>query len=216
VVVRTVTIDPYRRAARTYDFLVEPFNSALRQIGMKLYPPKAGMRVLDVGCGTGTTLQLYHDAGCQVFGIDLSPAMLHQANEKLGERATLVLGSAAEMDFPNGFFDLAIAMLTLHEMSPNIRLAVIKEMARVVKREGRMLLIDYHQGAIGFPKGWVYKAVIYLFEIAAGIEHYRNFRHFYANNGVTGLAYSAKLTVESRKIVGGGNLGLYLIDSGHG
>jgi ubiquinone/menaquinone biosynthesis C-methylase UbiE len=56
--------DPYKKSAAKYDTFVEPFNKALRQIGLKLYPPKKGMRVLDVGCGTGTTLQLYQKAGC--------------------------------------------------------------------------------------------------------------------------------------------------------
>ncbi len=46
---------------------------------MKVYPPKEGMLVLDVGCGTGTNLSLYHEAGCSVFGIDSSPAMLAEA-----------------------------------------------------------------------------------------------------------------------------------------
>ena len=206
-----MTTDPYHRAARTYDLLVEPFNSALRQIGMKLYPPKAGMRVLDVGCGTGTTLSLYHQAGCRVYGIDLSPAMLAQAGKKIGGQANLIQGSAADMQFQDGFFDLVTAMLTLHEMPPEMRLAVLKEMARVVKKQGRILLIDFHPGAISFPKGWLYKAVIYFFEITAGIDHFKNFRHFQANKGVPGLIDAAKLTLERSKIVGGGNLGLYLI-----
>ena len=76
--------DPYKKAAKTYDRYVEPFIAFIRQMGIKMYPPQEGMHVLDVGCGTGTNLMLYHEAGCKVFGIDLSPAMVEVAQKKLG------------------------------------------------------------------------------------------------------------------------------------
>jgi len=39
--------DPYKKSARKYDIFVEPFNLALGQIGMGMYPSVAGMNVLD-------------------------------------------------------------------------------------------------------------------------------------------------------------------------
>lgn len=203
--------DPYKKSAKKFDILVEPLISALRQIGMKVYPPKEEMLVLDVGCGTGTNLSLYHKAGCSVFGIDSSPSMLEEAKNKLGDNAELLLGSASEMHFPDKFFDLVISMLALHEMPRKIRPQVMNEMVRVLKQEGRILLIDYHPGSISFPKGWTYKAAIYFFEIAAGREHFKNFRDFLANNGIPGLIASHKLAIENTKIVSGGNLGVYLL-----
>jgi len=203
--------DPYKRSAKKYDILTEPFTTALRRIGMKVYPPKEGMLVLDVGCGTGTNLSLYHEAGCSVFGIDSSPAMLAEAKNKLGGQVELLLGSASEMHYPDEFFDLVTGMQTLHEMPRKIRLQVMNEMVRVLKKEGRILLIDYHPGSIRFPKGWMYKAVIYFFEIAAGREHFKNFRDFLANNGIPGLIDPYKLTMEKTKIVSEGNMGVYLL-----
>ncbi len=64
-------IDPYKRVSKLYDTLFEPLNKGLRAIGMKMFSPKEGMVVLDVGCGTGIHLERYQKAGCQVFGIDL-------------------------------------------------------------------------------------------------------------------------------------------------
>ena len=115
------------------------------------------------------------------------------------------------MHYPDKFFDLVIGMLALHEMPRKIRSQVMDEMTRVLKQEGCILLIDYHPGSTRFPKGWMYKAVIYFFEIIAGREHFKNFRDFLANSGIPGLINSYKLTMEKTKIVSGGNLGVYLL-----
>ena len=203
--------DPYKKSAKKYDIIVERFAAAFRQIGMQMYPPKEGMIVLDVGCGTGTNIGLYHKAGCNVFGIDSSPAMLEEAKNKIGNQAELLLGSASEMGYPDEFFDLVIGMLTLHEMPRKIRSQVLNEMARVLKQGGRILLVDYHPGSVRFPIGWMYKAVAYLIEIAAGREHFKNFRDFLANNGIPGLINSHKLMIEKTEIVSGGNMGVYLL-----
>ena len=42
-------------------------------------PPLRAARVLDVGCGTGTHLALYQEAGCEVTGVDLNPMMVARA-----------------------------------------------------------------------------------------------------------------------------------------
>lgn len=203
--------DPYRKYASRYDTFVEPFNSVIRQIGMKVFPAKPGLRVLDVGCGTGTNLVLYHQAGCHVYGIDLSPSMLEVARTKLGEHADLRVGDASKMPYQDNFFDLVVAMLTLHEMPYRIRPQVMKEMIRVMNPEGRILLIDYHPGSIRFPKGWMYKAIILCFEIVAGGEHFRNYRDFLKRRGLSGLTDTLKLVLEKKKIVSGGNIALFLM-----
>lgn len=64
---RAVKEDPYRRVARLYDRLFEPLNRGLRLIGLRMFRPKAGMRILDVGCGTGVHLDLHRRFGCQRF-----------------------------------------------------------------------------------------------------------------------------------------------------
>ena len=203
--------DPYKKIATKYDRYVEPSIAALRQIGMKMYSPKAGIHVLDVGCGTGTNLMLYREAGCNVFGIDLSPAMVEIAQKKLGNRADIRLGDASKMPYSDDSFDLVTAFFILHEMPNRIRPAVISEMARVVKHGGRILLIDYHLGPIRFPKGWMFKVIILFFEIMAGREHFRNYRDFLARNCLQNLIFTKNLRILNEKIVGGGNVALFLL-----
>lgn len=200
--------DPYRFIAKVYDSFIDPMNEALRSVASRMIPPTDGMSVLDVGCGTGTTLDMYERAGCEVFGIDLSPSMLDRARARLSERAHLRLADATEMPFEDDRFDLVVTMLTLHEMSTGTRNRVLDEMIRVVDPTGRILLIDFHGGPYRFPKGWLFKTLFYAMEFGAGREHFRNYRGFLASRGLNGLIDARPLTVEDSKIVSGGNVAL--------
>lgn len=206
-----MAIDPYSKTAGRYDSFVEPLVKNLRATGMKMVPSKEEMLVLDVGCGTGTYLNLYHKARCKTFGIDLSPAMIDIARKKLGKRAALYLGDASQMPYPDGTFDLVVAFLALHEMPASIRSTVVNESKRVMKKDGRILLVDYHPGPIRFPKGWFFKIVITCVEIAAGREHFRNYRDFIARQGLLPLIARHQLSVERKKIASGGNIGFFLL-----
>jgi hypothetical protein len=104
--------------------------------------------------------------------------------------------------------------LTLHEMPPAVRDGVITQMKRTLKAQGRLLLIDYHPGSLRFPKGWLLKAIITASEIAAGGEHYRNFRQFMANDGLPALIAAHHLKIEQQKIVSGGNMALFVLAIG--
>lgn len=203
--------DPYRRVSNIYDRYIEPTNRGVRQIGLKLFPPQAGMRVLDVGCGTGTNLELYHQMGCDVYGIDTSSSMLTLAKRKLGERAHIRHGDASDMPYPSAFFDLVTAMLTLHEMPGHIRPQVVSEMRRVLRPAGRILMIDFHPGPLKFPKGWVYRGMTLFFEVLAGREHFRNYRNFLAQGGLPGLLSGHGDVRVKEKIISGGNLALFLL-----
>src|SRR5947209_20522627 len=65
-------------------------------------PVERGQRVLDVACGAGFLLKAYRDAGAEVFGIDLTEAMLLEALKTLGPELAqghLVPADAAELPF---------------------------------------------------------------------------------------------------------------------
>ena len=188
-------VDPYKNIAKFYDRLFEPLNRGLRAIGMKMFPPEEEIHVLDVGCGTGIYLKLYQTAGCSVSGIDLSPSMLHVARNRLGDSANLYLADASSMPYQDRKFDLIIMSTVLHEMPSGVRAAVIGESKRTCKENGRILLIDFHPGPIQPLKGWINKGIILMAEIAAGREHFKNYRVFIARDGLTGLIYIHGLSV---------------------
>ena len=203
--------EPYSMMAKWYDRVFEPMNAGLRKLGMKLHPPRAGMKVLDVGCGTGVHLEYYQNAGCEVYGIDPSEAMLAVARRRLGDGAQLHHGSAAEMPYQDGHFDLAVCMLALHEMDPELRLQVARETARVVNPQGRILWIDFHTGPLKGLQGWATGAFIYISEVLAGREHFRNSRNYLKEGGLRNVIGELGLEVEKEVIVGSGNMALYVV-----
>jgi ubiquinone/menaquinone biosynthesis C-methylase UbiE len=203
--------DPYRNYAGIYDRLFDSMNKGLKLVGVRMFRPSKGMNILDVGCGTGSHLELYQRYKCNLYGIDLSPSMLNVAQERLEDTAQLDLGDATEMPYEDDKFDLVISMLSLHEMSPATRSAVLNEIKRVLKSDGRLLLIDFHPGPYEPLQGWISKTIIFISELAAGREHYRNYRQFMVTGGLATLLSQHQMTMEKQSILAGGTFMVCLV-----
>lgn len=97
----------------------------------------AGMRVLDVACGTGNAALPAARRGARVTGLDLVPALLRAGREK-AERAGLAVdwveGDAESLPFDNASFDRVLSTFG-HMFAPRHR-ATADEMARVCRRGG--------------------------------------------------------------------------------
>lgn len=203
--------DPYRSYAGMYDRLFDSMNKGLKLVGIRMFRPSKGMSILDVGCGTGSHLELYQRYQCDLYGIDLSPSMLAIARERLGDTAQLELGDATNMPYEDDKFDLVISMLSLHEMSARTRSGVLEETRRVLKPDGRILLIDFHPGPYQPLDGWVSKTIILFSELAAGREHFRNYRQFMRTKGLSTLLKEHDLQVEKQSILAGGTFAVCLV-----
>lgn len=203
--------DEYQRVAGWYDRVFGPLTIGLRGLGMKMHPPNDGARVLDIGCGTGMHLELYQKAGCKVYGIDPSASMIDVARQRLGDEADLRLADASNLPFDDGYFDLIVCMLVLHEIPPITRSAIVNEAKRTLNSAGRILLVDYHSGSVRGLRGWWSKFVITLSEVAIGGEHFQNYRQFMAHAGLAPLVEEGKFAVDKQRVVAGGNFELLLL-----
>jgi ubiquinone/menaquinone biosynthesis C-methylase UbiE len=189
-------------------------NSGLRVLGFRMYLPPRGGEVLDVGCGTGVHLDMYRKFGCRLHGVDTSSSMLAVAQRRLGEGADLRNADATDLPFDSDSFDLVFSTLVLHEMEDQVRSLTLEEIKRVVKPDGRILLIDFHTGRPQSMRGWLFKMIILFSEVAAGRRHFRGYRPFMSIGGLPALVERAALPVEQERIVGEGNMALYLLSSG--
>ena len=107
-------------------------------------------KILDLGCGTGSTTimlaQAFPDA--EVIGLDLSPQMLVMSEYKaqqLGLKIEWVHGRAETTKFADDEFDVVTASLLFHETPNNISQAVLKEAYRLLKPGGQVIILDGHQ-----------------------------------------------------------------------
>jgi ubiquinone/menaquinone biosynthesis C-methylase UbiE len=98
--------------------------------------------VLDVGVGTGSYLQhaidKFHFSSC--YGVDVSRSMLKLAEGKLQDHATLLLGDARNLPFPDEKFD-AVLMCRVASHLEECRSAII-EIRRVLHCGGFLILSD--------------------------------------------------------------------------
>ena len=105
-------------------------------------PP--GARVLEVGIGTGLSLDAY-PAHCRVTGIDLSQEMLDRADCKRDpvRHAHIKLRqmNGMDMDFPSDYFDFVTAFHVVTVVPDPSRL--IAEMTRVCKTDGQVVIINH-------------------------------------------------------------------------
>lgn len=201
--------DRYRRItpvyARVFDRLNEPLHALIRN----KYPAPPGSRVLDIGCGTGAQLAGYLGEDRELFGVDLSPSMLDRARQRLGADAHLHLGSAADLPFDDGFFDQVLASMVLHEMPRDTRLAVIGEIRRVLRTDGRLLVVEFTP-APATTSGRIFRAISWPIERLAGAEHFREFRRFVDMGGFPAVAEVGGMEIESSRMLAGGNTAVYI------
>jgi ubiquinone/menaquinone biosynthesis C-methylase UbiE len=106
--------------------------------------PQPADVTLDVACGPGELVLGMASRVSFARGIDLTVEMLRQAREFQLERkvsnATFDCGDAEQLPYPDQSFDLVSCQCSFHHM-PKPELA-LKEMLRVMKSDGRMMIID--------------------------------------------------------------------------
>jgi ubiquinone/menaquinone biosynthesis C-methylase UbiE len=143
-------------AAITYDpitqYVLPPYEPWVRQqLIMAIdFQPR---RILDLGCGTGSTTVLLKQAFsyASVTGLDLSPYMLAIAQDK-SNLANLAIewhhGKAESTQYKSESFDLVTASLLFHETPPEIAQQILTESWRLLAPGGQLFILDGNQGTL--------------------------------------------------------------------
>lgn len=141
----------YNRIARVYDLWGTLTETRARQRGIELADIRDGERILDVAAGTGMILTeiVRRNPTGMTAAIDISEGMLQKAQAKLKDtRAQVELkqGSAFEISYPSGTFDLLINGY-MFDLMPNTAVPqLLAEFKRVLKPDGRLVLINMTEG----------------------------------------------------------------------
>lgn len=107
-----------------------------RRVKMLTEGLRPGMRVLEVGCGTGLLSAELARTGAKVYSLDVSEELLLSAKKKSGnKKITFFCSSAYELGFSDGSFDSVVGMSVLHHLDID---RALNEFFRVLKKGGRV------------------------------------------------------------------------------
>jgi len=156
--------------AKSYDWQVWYFDKLLFGDSRAWVCRRAVGDVLEVGIGTGLSLQHY-PAGVRLTAIDFSPGMREITRRKsaqLNRPVDLRAGNALHLEFPGESFDSIVAAFTLCSVADEW--AAVAEMHRVLRPGGLLLLADHIASTWRFARG-----IEWLLEVTCvprGAEHF--------------------------------------------
>jgi len=131
-----INLHARRDAGDTRNFLVE----------MACLEGKPRPSILDICCGTGAVITAFATQYTESFtvGYDFSRGMLLKIREKPGARQIILIeGDAATLPFVDESFDVITCSHALYELKAGARQAALKEMKRVIRSDGMVLLMEH-------------------------------------------------------------------------
>ncbi len=142
----------YNLIASVYDLFAILMVSKAQQRALEMAAIQNGERILEVAFGTGlnfTEILKRNPQGC-VAGIDVSTKMLERTKkriEKIGHKNyTLHLGDCRHLPFDDETFDVLMNQYLLDILPVEDFLPLLSEFKRVLKREGRIVLVHMTKG----------------------------------------------------------------------
>ncbi len=135
----------------------------LEQVG-----PGPGRRILDLACGTGTFAAALAGRGATVIGVEGDPEMLKRARAK-APAVQFDEALAQELPYEDGSFDAVTTSLFLHHLTRDMKVAALREVARVLKPGGELHVADW-----GPPKDPLMAAAFLSIRLLDGMESTRD------------------------------------------
>ncbi len=182
--------DECNKIAPFYNPLVRFFaafiggESKIRRRILNLLNLKAGDKVLDVACGTGTSALIMAEmvgANGEVVGIDLSPNMLAVSKAKLiniaknkiasplarndnvkSQNISFLNANSEDIPYPDNYFDKVHISVALHEMTYEGRVNTLREIYRVLKPNGIFVAVDFYNKPDGIAVKLIFKFLMLI------------------------------------------------------
>ncbi len=107
-----------------------------------------GEKLLDFGCGTGTSLIIGKKRfpETQFIGLDVDSAILAIAEQKIGKQEldiNLICSQNPELPFENNSSDKVISSWVFHHLTKDEKIRAFKEIKRILKPKGLFILADW-------------------------------------------------------------------------
>jgi SAM-dependent methyltransferase len=116
-------------------------DNAITRYVDEVLQPKAGMKILDVGCGPANVLAYLPPV--DYTGIDLNEKHIAYAQQRYGDRGRFMVGNASDdLRQEEGSFDLINASGLLHHLADNEAISLFTSLKRLMKANGSIVTID--------------------------------------------------------------------------
>jgi phosphatidylethanolamine/phosphatidyl-N-methylethanolamine N-methyltransferase len=134
-----------------YDWIFGKLLGPGRRQTFKYLSHRPNQKILEIGVGPGSTLELYPPK-TELVGIDISAAMIEEARKKAanlnsGNRFHLQVMDAANLQFPDNHFDVVMAAYVITTVQDPYR--VCGEILRVVKPGGQIIAVNHTRSQNG-------------------------------------------------------------------
>lgn len=153
-----------------YDTVTAFFSSVMDKV-VDFTNARKGSKILDVATGTGKLAFAFAKEGYEVVGIDISEAMLDIAKKKNKYRnVRFEVADATNLPFEANSFDISTVSFALHDMPLSIREKVLREMGRITRPEGIIIILDYD-----LPENRISRFLVYRLNSLFESEYYKDF-----------------------------------------
>lgn len=143
---RALIVEQFTQQARPFAELATHSSEEAFQMLLEAAAPQPDDDVLDVACGPGLVACYLAPHVWHVTGVDLTPAMLEQAQQMQAEKGLANLSwqaaAAESLPFADASFSLVVTRYSLHHMPAPA--AAMAEMCRVCRPGGRIVIVDVY------------------------------------------------------------------------
>lgn len=172
-----------------YKLLIDPllsvfYKSITENIG-------SDNNVIDIACGTGALAINISGKARKVKGIDLSAEMIETArktaaSKKISNVEFNVVDASDLSLFNDHEYEVSVISMAIHQFNSELALKILTEMKRI---SSRIIIVDYNYPLPMNFSGFIARNI----ERFAGGDHYRNFRIYNKQGGITDFIKNAGL-----------------------
>jgi ubiquinone/menaquinone biosynthesis C-methylase UbiE len=158
------------KTKKDFNLIAEEFNASRRKVWPEMTELKIfiepNSKALDLGCGNGRLFEIFSAQGgsasgrknIEYFGIDFSEELIKMAKNKYGNN--FQVADILNLPFSDNYFDTIWSVAVFHHIpSRELRLLALKEMKRVLKDKGRVIMTCWNL----YQKGYLNLLLKYFF-----------------------------------------------------
>ncbi len=168
---QSIVKENLKQTERGYDLIAEKFSETRKHFWRRLEfierYTRDGDKVLDFGCGNGRLLELFVDKNVKYCGVDISQKLLDLAKKRYPDKRdnfVKINPDKIRLPFNDENFNSIYSIATFHHLPGELhRLKIAKELYRVTKRGGRIVITVWDlwqwQYRYNIFKNWFYKII---------------------------------------------------------